>query len=89
MALAASQFALDGAEDAALLAGDEDAVRILRIVTAVSLVDIATFDLAASTLLGILDDVTRGVTVIGIAGQRPWRAARTDRPGRGHGGVCC
>ena len=39
---AASQFALDGTEHAALLPGDEDAMRVLRIVAAVSLVDIGT-----------------------------------------------
>ena len=44
---AASQFALDDAEDAALLAGDEDAAWIGRAVTTISLSDIGTFDLAA------------------------------------------
>jgi hypothetical protein len=43
--------------------------RVLGVVPAVTLVDIAAFDLAAGKLLGILDDVTQGVTVIGIAGQ--------------------
>src|SRR5262249_14809574 len=41
---AAPQFALDDTEDAALLAGDEDAARIGRIVPAVSLVDIGALD---------------------------------------------
>ncbi len=34
---AAAQLALDDTEDAALLAGDEDAARVLRVVAAVSL----------------------------------------------------
>ena len=57
----ASQFALDGAEHAALLARDEDAARILRIVAAVSLVDIAPLDLAAGEFLGLVDDGPQGV----------------------------
>lgn len=43
----ASEFALDGSEDAALLSGDEDAARVLRIMPAETLVDIAAVDLAA------------------------------------------
>ena len=43
---AAAQLALDDTEDAALLAGDEDATGVLRVVAAVSLVDIGAFDLA-------------------------------------------
>ena len=38
---AAAQLALDDTEDAASLAGDEDAAGILCVVTAISLVDIA------------------------------------------------
>src|SRR6266481_6024928 len=64
---ASSQFALDDAEHAALLARDEDAAWILRIVSAVSLVDIAPFDLAAGEFLGLVEDVPQGVAVIGIA----------------------
>jgi hypothetical protein len=37
---AASQFAFDDAVDAALLAGDEDAVGVFGVVAAVALVDI-------------------------------------------------
>ena len=37
---AASQFSFDGAEDAALLARDEDAARVRRVVAAVPLVSI-------------------------------------------------
>ena len=44
---AATQLALDNAEDAALLAGDEDATGILCVVAAVSLVDIGPLDRAA------------------------------------------
>ena len=40
-----SQFAFDDAEDAALLARDEDAARVLGVVAAVSLVDIGALDL--------------------------------------------
>ena len=46
-----SQFAFDGAEEAALLSRDEDAAWILRIVAAVTLVDIGALDLAAGELL--------------------------------------
>ena len=42
----AAQLALDGAEHAALLPGDEDTVRVCCIVAAVSLVDIGALDLA-------------------------------------------
>ena len=52
----APQFALDGAEDATLLSRDEDAAWILRIVAAVTLVDVSALDLAAGEPLGILDD---------------------------------
>jgi hypothetical protein len=66
---AASQFALDDAEHAALLSGDEDAARVLRVVTAVSLVDIGALDFAAGELLGVFD--LEGVPVVWVAGQRP------------------
>ena len=46
---APSQLALDGAEHAALLTGDEDAARICRIVAAISLVDIGVLNLAAGS----------------------------------------
>lgn len=67
---AAPQFALDGAEDASLLSGDEDAAWMWRIVASVSFVDIGTLDLAASEVLRVLDDRAQGVTVIWIARQR-------------------
>ena len=41
---AASQLTFDGAEHAALLPGDEDAVRVRGVVAAVSFVDIGTLD---------------------------------------------
>ena len=47
---ATAQFALDHAENAALLTGDEDAVRIGRVVAAVALVDIGELDRAAGEL---------------------------------------
>jgi hypothetical protein len=67
---AASQFALDNAEDAMLLAGDEDAAWIGRAVTTISLVDIATLDLAAGKPFGVFDHDAQRVTVIGVARQR-------------------
>src|SRR4051794_21576473 len=67
---AAAQLALDDAEDAALLAGDEDATWILSIVAAVSLVDIGPLDRTSGERLGPVDDVPQGVTVVGIFGQR-------------------
>src|SRR5262249_41997358 len=45
---ATAQFALDDAEDAALLTGVEDAAQIGRVVTAVALVDIGALDRAAT-----------------------------------------
>jgi len=75
---AAAQLALDDTEDAALLAGDEDTARVLRVMAAVSLVDIGPLDRTAGECLGAVDDVPQGVTVV------PWRAARTGR--REHGG---
>ena len=50
-----AQLALDDTEDTALLAGDEDATGILRVVAAVSLVDISALDLAAGEPLGAFD----------------------------------
>ena len=64
-----SQFAFDGAEDAALLPRDKDAAWILRRVATVPLVDIGPLDLAAGEILGVLDDVPQGVTVVRIARQ--------------------
>ena len=46
---------LDGAEHAALLAGDEDTVWVRGVVAAVSLVDISALDLAAGEPLGAFD----------------------------------
>ena len=56
---APSQLALDGAEHAALLTGDEDTARICRIVAAVSFVDIGALDLAACEPLSGCDTVPR------------------------------
>ena len=68
---AAAQLALDDTEDAALLAGDEDAAGILRVVATVSLVDIGALDRAARECLGAVNDVPQGVTVVRVIGQRP------------------
>src|SRR5579859_3321023 len=67
---AAAQLALDDTEDTALLAGDEDATGVLRVVAAVSLVDIGPLDRTAGERLGAVDDIPQGVTVVGIIGQR-------------------
>ena len=67
---AAAQFALDDAEDAALLTGDEDAVRVGRVVAAIALVDIGALDRAAGELLGGIDDDRERVAVIGVVRQR-------------------
>src|SRR5262249_24222206 len=78
---AASQFALDDAEDAALLAGDdEDAAWIGRAVTPTSLVDIGTLDLAAGKPFGVFDHDAQRVAIPATF----WRAARTGRLARGH-----
>ena len=74
---AAAQLALDDTEDAALLAGDENTTGILRVVAAVSLVDIDPLDRTAGECLGAVNDVPQGVTVVRIYRAAPWRAART------------
>lgn len=65
-----SQLAFDDAEHAALLSRDEDSAWILRIVSAVPLVDIGALDLALGEFLGLVDDVAQGVPVVRVAGQR-------------------
>ena len=68
---AAAQLTLDDTEDAAFLAGDEDATGILRVVAAVSLVDIGPLDRTGGERLGAVKDVPQGVTIVGVIGQRP------------------
>jgi hypothetical protein len=53
---ATPQFALDDAEDAALLTRDEDTTRIGCVVVAIALVDIGALDRAAGELLGGIND---------------------------------
>ena len=60
----AAQLALDGAEHAALLPGDEDAARIGRIMAAVSLIDIGALDGAAGESFSVFDDRAQRVPVI-------------------------
>jgi hypothetical protein len=60
---------LKDSEDAALLAGDEDATGILRIVAAVPLVDIGPLDRTAGERLGAIDDVPQCVSIIRIVGH--------------------
>ena len=56
---ATGQLALDDTKDVALLAGDEDATTILRVVATVSLVDIGPLDRTAGECLGAVDDVRK------------------------------
>ena len=65
-----SQLTFDDAEHAALLARDEDAVRVFHIMAAVSLVDKGALDSAAGEFVGVFDHSFEGMTVVGIAGQR-------------------
>ena len=69
---AAAQLALDDTEDAALLAGDEDAAWILRVMATVSLVDIGPLDRTSGQGLGIVDDVAQGVTVVRVVSAPIW-----------------
>ena len=66
----ASQLALDGAEDAAFLAADEDPAWILRVMATVSLVDIGPLDRTSGQCFGIVDDVAQGVTIVRDVRQR-------------------
>src|SRR3954452_14609157 len=66
-----AQFALDDVGYAALLAGNEDTTWILRVMAAVSLVDISPLDRTAGERLGAVNDVPQGVTVVRVVGQRP------------------
>jgi hypothetical protein len=77
---AAAQLALDDTEDVGLLAEDEDEAGILRVVAAVSLVDIGPLDRTAGECLGAVNDLPQGVTVVGIC-----LAYSTNRP---PGGGC-
>src|SRR5215469_18249492 len=83
---AAPQFALDDAEDAALLAGDEDAARIGRIVPAVSLVDIGALDLAPGEPFGGFNDGVEGVAIVGVSRQRLGVQHELTARGAGVGG---
>ena len=65
----AEQLALDDAEDAALLARDEDAARIGRAVPTISLVDIGTLDGAAGELLCGIEDAAERVYRVSIPGR--------------------
>jgi hypothetical protein len=64
------QLALDGAEHAALLARNEDATGILRVLAAISLVDIGPLDGQHGGRLRAVDDVPWGMTAAEIIGQR-------------------
>ena len=66
---AAPELALDDAEYAAFLAGDEDAAWIGRVVTAISLIDIGALDRTAGESFGRRDGGAERVAIIGIARQ--------------------
>ena len=78
-----SQLAFDDAEHAALLSRDEDSACILRIVSAVHLVDIGRARSRRPVSFWVWSMTSRRVCP-SYAGCRaaPWHAARTDRPGR-------
>jgi hypothetical protein len=76
-------FALDGAEDAALLSGEEDTKRIGGIVVAISFVDIGALDLVACEPFGSFDDGDQRVAAVRIARQPcPFRCTRPRERGR-------
>jgi len=83
---AAAQLALDDAEDAALLAGDEDAARIDGVVAAIALVDVGPLDGAAGERFGGIDDRSECVAVIGVARQRLGMEHELAASGAGIGG---
>ncbi len=70
----ASEFLLDLAVNAALLARFEDPVGLWRIVAPIALVHIGPLDLAAGQRLGFLDHVLQGVAVVRDYRAGPWRA---------------
>lgn len=74
----AAELALDGAEDAAFLAGDEDAPRLRCVMSTVSLVDVDPLDLSAGEPLCILNDVAQSVAIVGMPGRAAY-GARTGR----------
>src|SRR5262245_44681945 len=63
---AAAQLVLDDTEDAALLAGDEDATGIFSVVATVPFVDIGPLDRTAGERLGAVNDVPQSVPVVRV-----------------------
>jgi hypothetical protein len=61
----------------------------LRIMPAVTFVDVAALNRAACEFLSILDDLAQSVTVIGIAGQSPGMQHELPARGAGVGGDDC
>jgi hypothetical protein len=57
-------------DDAALLAGEEEAARLCGVVSAIALVEIAALDGAAGELFRCGDDGAKRVPVIRVPGQR-------------------
>ena len=67
---AAPELAFDHAEDATLLAGNEDAARVCGFVAAIALVDIGPLDRTAGEPLGGFDD---------LAEREPYRAGTFEK----------
>jgi hypothetical protein len=61
----AAELAFDHPEHAALLAGDEEAVRIV-VLWPIALVDVSALDSATGEFLGGFDDLAERVPVIGV-----------------------
>ena len=81
---AASELALDDAEHAAFLPGDEHAARVCGVVAAISLVDIGALDGAAGELFRGVDNGAERVSIIWIARQRRGVQHELTTRGRGH-----
>ena len=65
--MAETELALNDAEDAALLAGEEDAARTFGFVAAMALVDIGALNGTVCELLTRIDDAAECMAVVRIA----------------------
>ena len=81
-----SQLAFDDAEHAALLSRDEDSACILRIVSAVPLVDIGALDLAPGEFLGLSMTSRRVCPSYGLPGSAFGMQHELTARGAGAGG---
>src|SRR3712207_1923566 len=75
-------LASDGRREAALLAGEDDAVAV-SVVATVALIDVGTLDFDAGDAFGLGDLDGQGVAVIGVAGKGA--GAEDELPARPHG----